>query len=209
MPNLLAATRWPASCTVIEMSSAAIKMIQPSSRLMRQPFPHSMARLCQDPTELARPRASPGICGEYLINGGHVPACAIVFRHYLRHGVDYAGEGDLPRKESGDTLLVGGVVYGRHGTGGAAGGTREGQPRARAMGIRMSGGLACASVDPSVNSTMECTTDCGCTTTSIRSKPMPNNRWASMISRPLFTRVAQLTVMTGPIFQVGWASACS
>jgi hypothetical protein len=33
----------------------------------------------------------------------------------------------------------------------------------------MSGGLACASVEPSVNVTIECTIDCGCTTTSIRS----------------------------------------
>ncbi len=33
----------------------------------------------------------------------------------------------------------------------------------------MSGGDACASVDPSMNSTMEWIIDCGCTTTSIRS----------------------------------------
>jgi hypothetical protein len=31
----------------------------------------------------------------------------------------------------------------------------------------MSGGDACAIVDPSMNSTMECTIDCGCTTTSM------------------------------------------
>ncbi len=30
-----------------------------------------------------------------------------------------------------------------------------------------------------------------------------------MTSRPLLTRVAELIVMTGPIAQVGWASACS
>ena len=33
----------------------------------------------------------------------------------------------------------------------------------------MSGGLAWAMVEPSVNSTIEWTTDCGCTTTSMRS----------------------------------------
>ncbi len=34
---------------------------------------------------------------------------------------------------------------------------------------RMSGGETWASVDPSVNSTIEWTIDCGCTTTSMRS----------------------------------------
>lgn len=58
-------------------------------------------------------------------------------------------------------------------------------------------------------STMEWMIDCGCTTTSMRSKPMSNSRWASMTSSPLFTRVAELIVMTGPIDQVGWASAIS
>ena len=33
----------------------------------------------------------------------------------------------------------------------------------------MSGGLACASVEPSANVTIEWIIDCGCTTTSIRS----------------------------------------
>ena len=44
---------------------------------------------------------------------------------------------------------------------GAAPGTRAGQPRASAIGRRMSGGLAWAIVDPSVKVTMECTIDCG------------------------------------------------
>ncbi len=54
-------------------------------------------------------------------------------------------------------------------TAAAAPGTRSGQPRARAIGSRMSGGDAWAMVEPSVNSTMEWITDCGWTTTSIRS----------------------------------------
>ena len=37
------------------------------------------------------------------------------------------------------------------------------------MGSRMSGSDSWASVDPSRNSTMEWTTDCGCTTIPIRS----------------------------------------
>src|SRR6202043_1415837 len=44
-------------------------------------------------------------------------------------------------------------------------GARSGQPSASAIGSFMSGGLACAIVDPSVNVTIECTIDGGCTTT--------------------------------------------
>ena len=42
-------------------------------------------------------------------------------------------------------------------------------PSASAIGSFISGGLACARVEPSVNVTIECTIDCGCTTTSMRS----------------------------------------
>ena len=41
---------------------------------------------------------------------------------------------------------------------GAASGTRSGQARPSAIGISMVGGLACAIVEPSTNSTIECTT---------------------------------------------------
>ena len=88
-------------------------------------------------------------------------------------------------------------------------GTRSGQARPSAIGISIVGGLACASVDPSVNSTIECTTLVGCTTTSIRSNGMSKSRCASITSRPLLTRVAELIVTTGPMSQVGWFSACS
>ncbi len=64
-------------------------------------------------------------------------------------------------------------------------------------------------VEPSTNSTMECTTDCGCTTTAIRSTGTSKSRCASMSSSPLFIRLAEFTVTTGPIDHVGWASACS
>ena len=46
---------------------------------------------------------------------------------------------------------------------------RSGQPSASAIGSRMSGGDACAIVEPSVKVTIECTIDCGCTVTSMRS----------------------------------------
>ena len=62
-------------------------------------------------------------------------------------------------------------------------------------------------VEPSANVTIECTIDCGCTTTSIRSYGMPNSRWASISSRPLLISVAELSVTTGPMSHVGWASA--
>ncbi len=73
----------------------------------------------------------------------------------------------------------------------------------------MSGGLAWAMVEPSTYSTMEWITDCGCTTTAMRSKPRSNSRCASITSSPLLTRVAELIVMAGPMDQVGCASAIS
>ena len=48
-------------------------------------------------------------------------------------------------------------------------GTRFGQSRPSEIGRRMSGGEAWARVEPSTNSTIECTMDCGCTVTSIGS----------------------------------------
>ena len=82
-------------------------------------------------------------------------------------------------------------------------------PGPSAMGSFMSGGEAWARVDPSTNSTIEWTTDCGWTTTWIRSNGTSKSRWASMTSRPLLTSVAEFVVMTGPMAHVGWASACS
>ena len=64
-------------------------------------------------------------------------------------------------------------------------------------------------VAPSTNSTMEWTTDCGCTTTAMSAGATSNRRCASMSSSPLLTRVEELTVTTGPIVQVGCARACS
>ena len=86
-------------------------------------------------------------------------------------------------------------------------GTRSGQDIPNAIGKRMSGGEHWASTEPSTNSTIEWTTDCGCTVTSMRSNGMSNKRWASISSSPLLTIVAELVVTTLPITQVGWASA--
>ena len=73
----------------------------------------------------------------------------------------------------------------------------------------MSGGLACAMVAPSAKVTIEWTIDCGCTTTSMSAYGTSKSRCASISSRPLLTRVAELIVTTGPMSQVGWASASS
>ena len=85
--------------------------------------------------------------------------------------------------------------------------TRFGQSRPSEIGSRMSGGEACAIVEPSTNSTIECTIDCGCTTTSMRSYSTSKSRCASMTSRPLFTSVAEFVVTTRPMSHVGCASA--
>ena len=48
-----------------------------------------------------------------------------------------------------------------------------------------------------------CTIDCGCTTTSMRSYGTSNSQCASMISRPLFMRVAESIVMRAPMARSG------
>ena len=73
----------------------------------------------------------------------------------------------------------------------------------------MSGEPSWATTEPSRNSTRPWITDCGWTTTSSASGPSANRWWASISSRPLFIRVAELIVIFGPIVQVGCLSACS
>ena len=73
----------------------------------------------------------------------------------------------------------------------------------------MSGGPMWASIAPSASSTSPWISDCGWTTTSIRSYGVPNRWWASITSRPLFISVAESIVILPPIAQVGCASASS
>ena len=84
-----------------------------------------------------------------------------------------AGPPGTPRRPPARTPRLLAVVQ---STAGATSGTRSGQPSASAIGSRMSGGEACAMVEPSTNSTIEWTIDCGCTTTSIRSKREPEQQ---------------------------------
>src|SRR5699024_9181503 len=86
---------------------------------------------------------------------------------------------------------------------------RDGQPNANAMGSFIDGGDALDTVAPSMKVTAECTTDCGWTVTSIRSYGTPNNRWASISSRDLLTRVAEFNVIIRPISHVGCRRACA
>jgi len=92
---------------------------------------------------------------------------------------------------------------------GVASGIRSGQARASAIGSRMSGGLAMAMVAPSVYSTMECTIDCGCTTDGDLLERDIEEQVGLDQLQALVTSVALFSEMTGPMFQVGWASACS
>ena len=66
---------------------------------------------------------------------------------------------------------------------------------------------SCARIEPSTISTIECTTDCGCTTTSIRPAGTPNSHRASITSSPLFINVAESIVIFLPMRQVGCFSA--
>ena len=60
-----------------------------------------------------------------------------------------------------------------------------------------------ASIAPSASWTSPWTSDCGWTTTSIRSYGVPNRWWASISSRPLFINVAESIVILPPIAHVG------
>src|SRR5207302_4012172 len=59
------------------------------------------------------------------------------------------------------------------------------------IGVRMSGGDNCASTLPSLNSTIECTTDSGWITMSICSGGKSNSQHASINSRPLLNMLAE------------------
>ena len=86
---------------------------------------------------------------------------------------------------------------------------RAGYENAYWIGSRMSVTPSCAMIEPSTSSTIECTIDCGCTRTSIRSGETSNSQRASITSSPLFINVAESIVIFGPIVHVGCRSASS
>src|ERR1700722_4009473 len=77
------------------------------------------------------------------------------------------------------------------------------------MGRHMSGVESCASIEPSTNSTIECTTLCGCTTTCTRAISMSNSQRATIISKPLLKSVAESMVILRPMTQQGCCKARS
>src|SRR5699024_3617762 len=99
------------------------------------------------------------------------------------------------------------VVARDQSQGAATPGSRSGQDSPSAIGTSIRGGPAWAMVDPSWNSTMEWICCCGCTTTSMSWYGTSNSRCASITSRPLFTRVAELVVTTVPVVKFGCANA--
>ena len=86
---------------------------------------------------------------------------------------------------------------------------RRGHVSAYWIGKHMSVRLSWARMEPSVNSTIECTMLCGWMTTSMRSMPMPKSHCASIISSPLLKSVAESMVIFGPISHVGCRSAAA
>ena len=77
------------------------------------------------------------------------------------------------------------------------------------IGSFMSGTPIWASTEPSENSTPEWKIDWGWMTISTWSRRRPNRFMISIISKPLFIRVAQSIVIFRPIFQVGCLRAMS
>src|SRR6266568_9424963 len=71
----------------------------------------------------------------------------------------------------------------------------------------MSDTPSCATIEPSMYSTIECTIDSGWTTMSIRRGSTSKSHRASITSSPLFIRVAESMVILSPIDQFGWRSA--
>src|SRR6185295_12754747 len=88
----------------------------------------------------------------------------------------------------------------RRGTGAEL---RSGYVNAYWIGMRMSVAEIWAITLPSLYSTMACTEDCGCTTTSTSDGFRSNSQQASITSKPLFINVAESMVMRLPIFHVG------
>ena len=73
----------------------------------------------------------------------------------------------------------------------------------------MSGVESWDRMEPSTNSTIECTTLCGWTMTSTCGIGMLNSQRASIISRPLLNMVAESMVILRPITHEGCFNACS
>src|ERR1700746_1777592 len=116
MPNFLAVAKWPNSCSMTETDSATMKMIQPTSTLIRRRLPPA-ARYPVSPLsgEFSRPRSCPAIGVEHVFQANFPVAGAVMLRDYPHHGVHDPGEGQHAGQEGGHALLVGRVVDRRAG----------------------------------------------------------------------------------------------
>src|SRR5215469_9104674 len=105
MPNFLAATKWPLSCSITENSRANRKMSQPSRS----------TRGSSLPVELPCPCPRPSVHREHVFECGHCGTRRVVLRDYPPDGVNDPGERDPSREEISYACLVGAVVDGGRG----------------------------------------------------------------------------------------------
>src|SRR6516162_11113238 len=97
MPNFLAITKWPVSCSITEKSRATRKMTQPI-RSIPPSFPSGV--------KLARPPPGPVVNSQHIRHGGDGRARGVMFRDYPCHGVNNPGEADASRLEGRHARLV-------------------------------------------------------------------------------------------------------
>src|SRR6516162_11272811 len=102
MPNFLAITKWPVSCSMTEKSRATRKMTQPI-RSIRPSFPSGV--------KFARPPPGPVVDRQHVRHSGDGRARGVMLRDYLRHGVNNPREADASRLEGRHARLVRRVVH--------------------------------------------------------------------------------------------------
>src|SRR6266516_8125728 len=100
MPNFLAITKWPVSCSMTEKSRATRKMTQPI-RSIQSSFPRVQSRSpgLRLGVKFACPSPGPVIDREHIRHGGDGRARGVMFRDYLGHGVNNPGKADPSRLE--------------------------------------------------------------------------------------------------------------
>src|SRR5689334_6052560 len=101
MPNFLASTKWPVSCSITEKSKATRKMTHPI-RSIRSSFP-SPYELC---VQFPGPPAGPVVHGQHVRHGGDGRAGGVMLRDYPCHGVNNARKADPSRLEVRHARLV-------------------------------------------------------------------------------------------------------
>src|SRR6516225_5516783 len=101
MPNFLAITKWPVSCSMTEKSRATRKMTQPI-RSIRSSFPSGVKLACPPP--------GPVVDRQHVRHGGNGRTRGVMLREYPGHGVNNPGKADASRLEGRHARLVRRVV---------------------------------------------------------------------------------------------------